>query len=137
MMKNVLILRGTSCSGKTTLAAAIKSLNPEKTLICCADDYFYVNGEYKFDANELGRAHNQCKMLFLSGLKTSVPFIIVANTNVKERDFNYYKERGEEWGYTVSFAVVEKRHANENAHGCPAETIAKQEALIMGNLKLT
>lgn len=132
-MKTAIILRAVSGSGKTTLAS---ELTKHGGVVCCADDFFMVNGEYKFDATKLYHVHNQCKDKFLQAVKTDISPVIVANTNVNERAFKEYHETAVAYGYTVFYLVVENRHGGVNVHNCPSETLTKQEASIRATLKL-
>lgn len=134
-MKKILILRGTSSSGKSTFAKFIASLDPS-AVICCADDYFYVDGEYRFDVSKLRAAHFFCKETFLDAIDKEAKTIIVANTNTKEKDFSFYENYGKVAGYTVTFLVVENRHGNKNLHNVPQETLDRQERDIRESLKL-
>lgn len=134
-MKNVIILRGTSGSGKNFVADRLDL--PNKVVVS-ADDYFTdEEGNYNFDADNLGNAHLQCKTRFLDALcDPDVTNIIVNNTNTLEREFNFYKSKAEQIGADVIFLVVEKRHEGENSHGVPVEVIDRHEERIRQSLKL-
>lgn len=135
-MKTVIILRACSGAGKSTFAGFIKSNNKNATTICCADDFFMQNGEYKFDARKLGAAHSFCKKTFLNALEQNIPTVIVANTNTKTQDFLYYMDLASEFGYVVFSLVVENRHGNKNIHDVPFEVLNKQKDNIINSLKL-
>ena len=47
-------MRGCSGSGKSSLAAVLKS---SKGVVCSTDDFFVNNGHYKYDRFELPKAH--------------------------------------------------------------------------------
>ncbi len=57
-LPKLLLLRGHSGSGKTTLATWYEENHGYKSF--AADDYFYRNGEYEFNPNELPKAHEDC-----------------------------------------------------------------------------
>jgi len=54
-MKELFLLRGLPGSGKSTLAKSLGGINIE------ADQYFMVDGEYKFDSSKIKLAHNYCQ----------------------------------------------------------------------------
>ena len=53
-MKKLYIVRGLPGSGKSTFAEALVGSD---FLVCEADKYFMVDGEYKFDGSKLKDAH--------------------------------------------------------------------------------
>jgi len=136
--KVVILLRSCSNAGKSTLAEYLESIYPYENLsfVCCADDYFYNNGVYQFDASRLGFAHNECRRKYLQYLQDGVGLVIVANTNTRTSDVNFYQEWAKELEYKFFSLVVEKRHENLNDHRVPEETLQKQEGQIRGSLKL-
>jgi uridine kinase len=144
LSKVVIITRAVSGSGKSTFANYISSLlersvscgAAENYEICCTDDYFSKSGEYKFDATKLGAAHSYCKSKFEEALKKEIGLVIVANTNTKESDFNFYLEKAKQYKYTIFSLVIENRHGGNNIHNVPLATIAKQEENIKNSLKL-
>ncbi len=133
-MKKIIILRGTSNAGKSSVA----NLFPEPKVICCADDFFIDNeGNYNFNAELLGVAHAKCKEKFDKALEDdTVEYVVVANTNTLPREFNYYINKAEEKGYMVFSLIIERRHNNKNNHNCPDEAIGRQAINIINNLKL-
>lgn len=134
-MREVIILRGTSSSGKSTFANLIEVIYPD-VVICCADDFFYQGGNYVFDRSKLGEAHMLCKQKFEKAICDDENLILVANTNTNSKAFNFYKKMAESFGYRVTFLVVEKRHENSNSHNCPEPTIRMQAEEIKNSLKL-
>lgn len=135
MRNKIILLRGVASSGKTTFANYLSDIDTD-SVICCADDFFYKNGEYLFDASKLGMAHYYCYNKFLMALDDGKKTIIIANTNAKEKDFSPYERKGKEAGYQIISLVVEKRHENKNSHNVPQETLDRQELNIRNSLKL-
>jgi predicted ABC-type ATPase len=137
-MKYIYIFRGVSGCGKSTFAESLVNLinYQYQVAVCCADDYFMQDGEYKFDQSKLGAAHGFCRNKFKNAVDDGCSLIVVANTNVKGSDWKFYQDYGEEKGYTVFFLVIEKRHFNNNEHQVPELTLRKQESRLRNSLKL-
>lgn len=136
MQKTVILTRGASGSGKTEFANFLSNLYVDAT-ICCADDYHMVDGEYVWKPENMGKAHQYCKDVFLEALRDNDPLIIVANTNTNyNKECKYYHETALEWGYQVFFVVLENRHGGVNSHGVPEHVLDRQEANIRNGLKL-
>ena len=137
MGKTVIILRSTSGAGKSTFAEYITSLKSENYTIVCADDYFVDSkGNYNFNAQDLGKAHSECRQKFLNALSIGTELVVVANTNSKPSEFEFYEEAAKEFDYQVFFIVLEKRHNNNNLHNCPQSSIERQAQNIKNSLKL-
>lgn len=124
MGKKILyIVRGIPGSGKTTFAKTLGGVHFE------ADQYFMVDGEYKFDVAKLKEAHKWCQgqvsnaMLinYTTGNLNNV--IVVSNTFTQEWEMTPYIEMAKEWEYTVFTIVVENRHGGENVHGVPEDKL--------------
>lgn len=126
-MKAIVILRGVSGSGKSTVASLIGGD------ICCADDYW--GEEYNFDPNKLKFAHEYCRYQFDSLLNKSDK-IIIANTNTSEWEWEYYVNKGKANGYSIFFLVVENRHDGISIHNVPTNVIEKQKRNLMKSIKL-
>lgn len=105
--KKIIILRGASGSGKSTVA----DLFAEPKVIASADDYFTdSNGNYNFDVSKLGKAHQYCRDVFMSGLNCSdIKTVIVSNTNTKPADYQFYVDEAKKRGIDVIYLVIEKR----------------------------
>lgn len=132
-MKTCIILRGCSGSGKTTFCDLIAY----PKVVCCADDYFYdTEGNYNWNASEIGNAHSYCRERFDVALDDEIANIILDNTNTKESDWKYYVDEATKAGYRITFVVLENRHGNKDLHNLPEQTLQRQENAIKGNLKL-
>jgi predicted kinase len=119
MKKDLILMRGVSGSGKTTISEAVT----DRENICTADDYFMVNGEYKFDATKLKDAHAYCQTKCRLRMAVGAPLIIVANTFTRLWEMEAYNELAKEFGYRVHSIIVENRHGGVNEHGVPQETL--------------
>jgi hypothetical protein len=142
--KVCIVLRGVSGSSKSTIAKYLsilyngcldgKQLN---SVICTADDYFYQDEIYQFNAQNLGVAHGQCKKKFLESINNNLGLVIVANTNSAPCEFNFYMDAAKEKGYVTFSLVVEKRfEGGDNGHNCPIKSLERQEINIKNSLKL-
>ena len=125
-MKILYLLRGLPGSGKSTLAKSLGGIHIE------ADQYFMVDGEYKFDGSKIKLAHNYCQSqtgawMGSNGEQVNVDRIVVSNTFTQEWEMKPYYEMAEKYGYTVFSLVVENRHGGVNTHGVPDETLDKME----------
>lgn len=135
-MKTLIILRGTSSSGKTTFANYLDSLVQGQSVVCCADDYFYVNGKYCFEGSKLKEAHRRCKIKFNDAVSRGEENIIVANTNTEREHFEWYRDIGTKNGYMVFVVVVERYHDGKNDHNVPEHVLERQENAIVRSLQL-
>lgn len=139
MKKHLIILRGVSGSGKSTVAELLADIGvaplygsregvivkDRPVSICCADDFFMKDGEYKFNPAALGIAHKVCKDKCEKAMKAGEERVIVANTSTTEKEINPYIALAEEYGYMVISLIVENRHGGQNVHGVPSEALDK------------
>ena len=132
--RSLIILKGTSSSGKSTFA----NLIAYPACIITADDYFYdKDGNYNFDGSKLGHAHAACRDKFDEAVKDDViTNIVIANTNTRESEWKYYSDKAEKAGLKVFHIVMEKRHESINSHNVPQASLDRQANSIRENLKL-
>lgn len=124
--KRLVIMRGIPGSGKSTLA---KELG-QGGVVCSADDFFMVNGEYLFDKNFLAHAHLQCQDRVREAMEKGISPVVVDNTNINWKYIRYYANLAEEYGYTIEYAEPNtpwkfdvEELARRNVHKCPKEII--------------
>jgi predicted kinase len=129
MNKNLYIVRGLPGSGKSTFALNLVGAD---FLVCEADKYFMVDGEYKFDATKLKEAHEFCRNTVETYMRDNVEAndqfyrqIAVSNTFTQEWEMQPYIDLAKKYGYTVFTIVVENRHGGVNEHGVPDEVLTK------------
>jgi len=117
-MKELILLRGLPGSGKSTLAKAIGGPVFE------ADNFFMVDGEYKFNPSLIGVAHNQCQNHTQIAMVEGHEKIIVSNTFTQEWEMKAYYDLAKKYGYRVHSVIVENRHGGTNEHGVPADKLS-------------
>ena len=129
-MKKLYIVRGLPGSGKSTFAEALVGSD---FLVCEADKYFIVDGEYKFDATKLRQAHEWCKNRVETYMKDSLVNeqfyreIAVSNTFTQEWEMEAYYKLAEQYGYMVFSIIVENRHGGKNLHGVSADKLEQMK----------
>jgi adenylate kinase family enzyme len=131
MSKKLYIVRGLPGSGKSTFAEALVGSD---FLVCEADKYFMVDGEYKFDGSKLKEAHESCRNLVETYMKDSLVNdqfyreIAVSNTFTQSWEMAPYFELAEKYGYMVFTVIVENRHGGVNQHGVPDDKLEQMKA---------
>lgn len=120
-MKELFLLRGLPGSGKSTLA---KSLGGEQVE---ADQYFMVNGEYKFDPTKIRTALEWCKAQVSDWMFLGIQKIVVSNTFTQEWEMEPYFQMAAEKGYRVYSLIVENRHGGEKVHGVPVDKLEQMK----------
>ena len=133
MNKNIVILiGGPSGSGKSTLAKHIIQNHLPDAIHLEADNYFMVDGEYKFDINKLGQAHKHCELSFRKAISENKN-VIVSNTLTTQKEINKYLDFVPE-SYEVLYTFPPRLYSmtvsdlhKSNKHGVPIETIEKQK----------
>ena len=86
--KVVYVMRGIPGSGKSTLA---RKLAPPENIFS-TDDFFMVQGEYKFDPTKLGQYHGQNLDRFQNAIMNGVAPIVVDNTNIQKWEYSKYAD---------------------------------------------
>lgn len=119
-MKVLYIVRGISGAGKTTFA---NTLDAE---VVSADDYFYVNGEYRFNKDHLKLAHLDCRNRTEDFMQRGYT-IAVANTFTRQWEMQEYFNLAEKYGYKVFSLIVENYHGGKNVHNVPSSSVQAQK----------
>ena len=136
------ILSGLSGSGKSTY-----------TQHCCggakvvsADQFFMVDGEYRFDVSKLSQAHGACFKSTIAALGSKVDHVVVDNTNTTTEEIAPYILAAQAYGYEVEVVTLTAPKgmsqadyiaacAKRNAHGVPAAGVEAQ-AMRLANRRL-
>lgn len=123
-MKKLLIMRGPSGAGKDYWI----SHNAPNAKIISTDNYFMVNGEYKFDITRLAEYHNYTLRDCVAHLQIGTPFIVINNTNTRVFEIAPYYRLGEAFGYEVEIVWIiahpDKCKAHTQ-HNVPPQNIDK------------
>ncbi len=112
MQKTVIINRGIPASGKSSFAKEIVDTLSQKGLSavrCSTDDFFIVDGEYRFDETKLREYHLKNQNRFKQALKDEIDLVICDNTNIEPWEANTYYELAKENNYCVILMDFEAR----------------------------
>ena len=127
-MKVAIINRAVVGSGKSTMAKAIADL-VENCSIHSTDDYFMVNGEYKFNPAKLSEYHGKNLTAFASSCENDINVVICDNTNIISPHCIPYVDNAKVNGYLVIQLFFEpdtlNNHLTRNAHSVPQEAIER------------
>ena len=127
-MNRVIIMRGIPGSGKSHYVRE----NYPDAVVCSADEFFMVDGEYQFDPTRIGQAHSFCLAKFIDAVKRGVPEIVVDNTNVHQWEFVNYKAIANLGNYEIEIVDVRvdtidqlRTCIERNSHGVPADIVSR------------
>ena len=131
-MKKLIIMRGLPGSGKSTyLNSFIEGI--KGVVVCSADHYFMITGEYKFDPRLLKQAHESCKYNAAIAMQEGVELIIIDNTNTQKWEYEDYLHMAAKHGYNVVVHKVGNTddlelYAKRNTHGVPLTALQRMAA---------
>ena len=133
--KVLFIMRGLPGSGKSTIVRAIAQ-SYQRSVVCSADDYFFKDGVYKFDAACLSSAHESCQNKAKDSCNAGIPVVIVDNTNVRRWEMKFYLELASHRDYVVvpvqpktAWRWNPVELAAKNKHGVDVETLKRKVCL--------
>ena len=118
----LVLIRGLPGSGKTTMARVLELVGYEHHE---ADQYFERNGDYRFDAAELQKAHAWCLKRAKDSMARGAR-CVVANTFTRRWEMQPYIDAAKEAGVPVR--VIEARGAWNNCYGVPDDAIERMRA---------
>ena len=131
LKKGTLVLvRGLPGSGKSYLAEVLRKLSGAEMGVCSADDYFMVDGEYKFDPSKLPEAHLQCQSNTFARFSID-DIAFVANTFTQRWEMEQYLVFVETFGLDLlvlnlfDAGLSDRELAARNTHGVPEEAITR------------
>ena len=142
-MNTLILMRGVSGSGKSTLAEKICA-EQSSAVIVSTDDYFIVEGQYRFDPKKLGEYHAANVNRTETFMVEKCPCIIIDNTNCRAWEMKPYVELANAHGYTVqivepepvSFDELMARQAQraDQNKSLPAEVVQRMLSLYENNV---
>jgi predicted kinase len=124
------IMRGLPGSGKSTKA---RQLADDNTVICSADDHFMVDGEYVFNPDQIGAAHQACQDKARKALMDGKD-VIIDNTNTQKWEMQPYLDMAAFFKVTLEVVNIfdggcsDEELVERNSHGVPIEAIRRMRA---------
>jgi predicted kinase len=112
------VYSGIPGSGKSTL---VRERHPG-VVVCSADDFFVVEGEYRFDPRSLPAAHGACLRKFVNALEVGHE-VVADNTATTVAEVAPYAALALAYGYDLLVVTVHcdpEVAAARNTHGVPA-----------------
>lgn len=138
MKRKLYLIRGVSGSGKSTLAEELYSAFTSAGLKCkqiAADEYFHVDGEYRFDREKLHLAHKWCYEYIEQCMKQGdYTCIFIHNTFTTTKEIRPYINLAKLYDFEVTSIVLENRHGSTSIHDVPQETLERQRKRLVSNI---
>ncbi|NXX39483.1 N4BP2 protein, partial [Tricholaema leucomelas] len=127
----LVLLRGVPGSGKSYLARTLLEDNPDG-IILSTDDYFCKNGQYHYNPDCLGEAHDWNRKRAKEAFEMRISPIIIDNTNIQAWEMKPYVTLAQQFKYKVMFREPDtwwkfkpKELEKRNIHGVPKEKIKR------------
>ncbi|NXL57378.1 N4BP2 protein, partial [Chordeiles acutipennis] len=127
----LVLLRGVPGSGKSYLARTLLEDNPGG-IILSTDDYFYKHGQYHYDPDCLGEAHDWNRKRAKEAFEMKISPIIIDNTNIQAWEMKPYVILAQQFKYKVIFREPDtwwkfkpKELERRNVHGVSKEKIKR------------
>ncbi|NXO26658.1 N4BP2 protein, partial [Cisticola juncidis] len=127
----LVLLRGVPGSGKSYLARNLLEDNPGG-IILSTDDYFYKDGQYHYDPDCLGEAHDWNRKRAKEAFEMGISPIIIDNTNIQAWEMKPYVTLAQQFKYRVMFREPDtwwkfkpKELERRNIHGVSKEKIKR------------
>ncbi|XP_068536251.1 NEDD4-binding protein 2 isoform X1 [Anas acuta] len=127
----LVLLRGVPGSGKSYLARTLLEDNPGGVILS-SDDYFYKHGQYHYDPDCLGEAHDWNRRRAKEAFERRISPIIIDNTNIQAWEMKPYVTLAQQFKYKVMFREPDtwwkfkpKELEKRNIHGVSKEKIKR------------
>lgn len=134
--KTLVIMRGVSGSGKSTVAAKIAK--ERGGVVFSTDDFFERDGVYEFDPKMLSSNHSKNQNRAEEAMSAGVSPIIIDNTNTAAWEMKPYVQAAKRYGYEVEivepgsegfpevdFEEIMRRQAGRGSKSIPSEVVKK------------
>jgi predicted kinase len=122
-MTSLTIIRGVPGSGKSTLAKKLqKAMGTMTTDHFEADQFFIVDGVYKYDGMKIGAAHEWCQKQVDDALFYKRD-VIVSNTFTTIKEMKAYFEMAKTHGVVPQ--VIHCQNEYGSVHGVPEAVMGK------------
>ncbi|MBL4915129.1 ATP-binding protein [Shewanella schlegeliana] len=130
-------MRGLPGSGKSYwVEEYINSLPKKDTAqykVCSTDEFFYQEGEYRFEPKHLSKYHQLNLTRFIHAIANKVPVVICDNTNMAQWEFEGYCAAAKAEGYQIQIQQIgepkNKEHlllcADRNKHRVSLSSITR------------
>lgn len=113
--KVLVIARGPSGSGKSTMVEQLSS--KMNAPVFSSDNFFMINGIYKYDPALIGRAHAWNEREVEKAMSKGVPALILDNTNTALWMMKTYVQLAQKYGYQVTFNEPDWDPGLKDEHG--------------------
>ncbi|NWS68431.1 N4BP2 protein, partial [Crotophaga sulcirostris] len=127
----LVLLRGVPGSGKSYLARTLLEDNPGGVILS-TDDYFYKDGQYHYDPDCLGEAHDWNRKRAKEAFEMRISPIIIDNTNIQAWEMKPYVTLAQQFKYKVMLREPDtwwkskpKELERRNIHGVSKEKIKR------------
>ncbi len=150
LKRKVIILRGIPGSGKSRIAEilaadhkkvieeeergvpteALRARYLSEVVVCSADKFFEIKGQYIFDRTKVAEAHASCYLDFIEAIfDPFVGLIVVDNTNIHLWEYKHYVRLAEFMATDVSIYETGEFDVelcfSRQKHGVPKEVIER------------
>lgn len=122
-MCKLTLIRGLPGSGKSTLAQRLAEASWSNSSHYEADQFFMVDGVYKFDASKLAQAHATCLQRTDKDLEMG-RYVLVSNTFTTWREMLPYFELAKKY-CIIPQVILCQSGPYKSVHGVPEETIER------------
>lgn len=141
-MSEVVILRGISGSGKSSLKNVLNEMCIDAGITVSmhsTDDYQMIDNVYKFDKKKLGYFHSLNLEAFKKSLIDGINIVVCDNTNLKYRDYKKYIEAGRDIDADVVAVIFHPddydKHVKRNAHNVSEDVILSMMGTLANNIE--
>lgn len=99
--RTLFIMRGLPGFGKSTFVGRLSGLLQPPPTVCSTDHFYETPSGYQFNLSQLNEAHASCRKAFDAALQKQCRFVVIDNTNVRIKHYEYYVTAARAAGYHV------------------------------------